>query len=193
MSPSRGRATEAGTSCSQCSFARLLPMFSIVITSSVVHLSSAQERTLEMCTPRPRWIPCDTTSRHRLAQPAGARPPTIWTHRTVGAYKHAQVCACPAGNCGGQQSGTAHAAEKRCSDARRLGQSAQVWLCGSLSCASSRFFSNACSFSAALLLMACSDTLTRACSCAPRAPDQSAAQAHDGRSAGARGKEGRTL
>ena len=42
---------------SQYSFARTLPMRSMKATCSSVHLSSCVDRTREMCTPRPRWIP----------------------------------------------------------------------------------------------------------------------------------------
>mmetsp|Transcript_18348 Transcript_18348/g.45732 ORF Transcript_18348/g.45732 Transcript_18348/m.45732 type:complete len:314 (+) Transcript_18348:229-1170(+) len=47
----------AGRFFSQNTLARTFPMRSMTPTCSGVHLSSCVERTREMCTPSPRWIP----------------------------------------------------------------------------------------------------------------------------------------
>lgn len=43
-------------------------MFSIAATSSGVHLSKAHDLHFEMCTPRPRWIPCAWIRVHELCR-----------------------------------------------------------------------------------------------------------------------------
>ena len=57
MSPSAGLENPLGSSASQNSAARALPIRAAKATCPGSHVSSVADRTLEMCVPRERWTP----------------------------------------------------------------------------------------------------------------------------------------